>query len=290
MQRKRLRAGVALLALAAAASVAPGTTAPAQEARRRGRASTSTASPASSTCRAPRRSPTRRSRPATASSATPRGATSPSSSCRGSRRTLRYATISDWGTRRSDPDYNLFDRSFDLQFQLLKEKGWQPSLALGLPRLPRHRGLFRRVPGRHQDHRAGLHASPAASAGGGWPASAGSRTRSARSPTASAPATTTSARAATSTFDALLPRREDGLLRRRRVADADRQADAEGRDLVGRLYPRAAGPEVGLRAQVADQRRRRVPAAAGASRSAATTCTARPWASTSWSPATRTSR
>ena len=45
--------------------------------------------------------------------------------------TLRYATINDWG-RTDDPDYNLFDRSLDLQFQLLKDRGtWQPALALG---------------------------------------------------------------------------------------------------------------------------------------------------------------
>ena len=44
--------------------------------------------------------------------------------------TLRYSTISDWGSSE-DPGYNLFDRSLDLQFQLLKEKGWQPSVALG---------------------------------------------------------------------------------------------------------------------------------------------------------------
>ena len=35
--------------------------------------------------------------------------------------TLRYSTINDWG-RPDDPDYDLFDRSFDLQFQLLKEQ------------------------------------------------------------------------------------------------------------------------------------------------------------------------
>jgi hypothetical protein len=44
--------------------------------------------------------------------------------------TLRYANIDDWG-RPNDPDYNLFDRSLDLQFQLLKEKDWQPAVALG---------------------------------------------------------------------------------------------------------------------------------------------------------------
>ena len=44
--------------------------------------------------------------------------------------TLRYSTINDCG-RADDPDYNLFDRSLDLQFQLLKEKGWLPAVALG---------------------------------------------------------------------------------------------------------------------------------------------------------------
>ena len=44
--------------------------------------------------------------------------------------TLRYSTISDWGAP-DDPHYDLFDRSFDLQFQLWKEKDWQPSVALG---------------------------------------------------------------------------------------------------------------------------------------------------------------
>ena len=41
--------------------------------------------------------------------------------------TLRYSTIKRLGParrgRRLDPSYNLFDRSFDLQFQLLKERG-----------------------------------------------------------------------------------------------------------------------------------------------------------------------
>ena len=156
MQRKPLRAGVAMLALAAAASVAPGTTAPAQEAP-------------------PRPSlnlygvtglidmPSAESQPDAQVSA------SYSQFGKTARRnftfqflprvsaTVRYSTISDWGNGRRTRDYNLFDRSFDLQFQLLKEKGWQPSLALGLPRRPRHRGLFRRVPRRQQDRRAGLH-------------------------------------------------------------------------------------------------------------------------------------
>lgn len=45
--------------------------------------------------------------------------------------TLRYATITDWG-RSDDPGYDLFDRSFDLQLHLLDERGWRPSLAIGL--------------------------------------------------------------------------------------------------------------------------------------------------------------
>src|SRR5919106_4272126 len=45
--------------------------------------------------------------------------------------TLRYATIEDTG-QRDDPGFDLFDRSFDLQLQILNERGWQPSLALGL--------------------------------------------------------------------------------------------------------------------------------------------------------------
>ena len=44
---------------------------------------------------------------------------------------LRYSTVNDWG-KPNDPDYSLFDRSFDLTFQILNEQpGWQPSLALG---------------------------------------------------------------------------------------------------------------------------------------------------------------
>ncbi len=45
--------------------------------------------------------------------------------------TLRYATIRNWG-RSGEPDYDLFDRSFDLQLQLLDERGWRPALAVGL--------------------------------------------------------------------------------------------------------------------------------------------------------------
>jgi hypothetical protein len=47
--------------------------------------------------------------------------------------TLRYSTIDNWGNSE-DPSYDLFDRSFDVQFQLMNENrdGWRPSLALGL--------------------------------------------------------------------------------------------------------------------------------------------------------------
>jgi hypothetical protein len=130
MQRKPLRAGVALLALTAAASVAPGTTAPAQEA-------------------SPRPSlnlygvtglidmPSAEMQPDAQVSASYSGFGETS------RRnftfqllprvsaTLRYSTIDNWGNSE-DPGYSLFDRSIDFQFQLLKERGaWQPSLALG---------------------------------------------------------------------------------------------------------------------------------------------------------------
>lgn len=44
--------------------------------------------------------------------------------------TLRYATINNYG-KPGDPDYDLFDRSFDVSFQFLKEKGWQPAVTLG---------------------------------------------------------------------------------------------------------------------------------------------------------------
>lgn len=46
--------------------------------------------------------------------------------------TLRYSNIDDWGQFK-DPSYDLFDRSFDFQLQLLEEKGaWQPSFAVGI--------------------------------------------------------------------------------------------------------------------------------------------------------------
>ena len=91
------------------------------------------ASPASSTCRAPSPSRTGRCRRTIRSVRRDRrGGTSPSRSCRGCR--ARCATRRSTTSGRSgDPDENLFDRSFDLQLQLLKERGaWQPSLAIGL--------------------------------------------------------------------------------------------------------------------------------------------------------------
>lgn len=52
--------------------------------------------------------------------------------------TIRYSTIENWGQRNDngvyDPTYDLFDRSFDLQFTLLKEgewRPWTPAVALG---------------------------------------------------------------------------------------------------------------------------------------------------------------
>lgn len=52
--------------------------------------------------------------------------------------TLRYSTIKNWGQNDEfgvyNPSYDLYDRSFDLQYQLLDEdvNGWRPSLAIGL--------------------------------------------------------------------------------------------------------------------------------------------------------------
>ncbi len=37
---------------------------------------------------------------------------------------IRYSTIENWG-RNNDPRYELFDRSFDVQFTLLKEGEWR---------------------------------------------------------------------------------------------------------------------------------------------------------------------
>ncbi len=51
---------------------------------------------------------------------------------------LRYSTIQNWGQNNEegiyDPSYDLYDRSFDLQYQLVDEdvKGWRPSIAIGL--------------------------------------------------------------------------------------------------------------------------------------------------------------
>jgi hypothetical protein len=52
---------------------------------------------------------------------------------------VRYSTIDNWGQRdedtgRFDPNYDLFDRSFDLQFTLWREgdwRWWTPDVALG---------------------------------------------------------------------------------------------------------------------------------------------------------------
>lgn len=51
---------------------------------------------------------------------------------------VRYSTIENWGQRDDDgvydPTYDLFDRSFDVQFTLLKEgewRSWTPAIGLG---------------------------------------------------------------------------------------------------------------------------------------------------------------
>ncbi len=51
--------------------------------------------------------------------------------------TLRYSTIKNWGQNNDegvyDPEYSLYDRSFDVSFLLLREDydGWIPSVSLG---------------------------------------------------------------------------------------------------------------------------------------------------------------
>ncbi len=130
MSQGRLRAGVAMLALAAAASVAPGTTVPAQE--------------------APPPRPSLNLYGVTglidmpSAEEQPDGQVSASYSQFGNTQrrnftfqflprmsvTLRYSTIKDFGIVE-DPNYDLFDRSLDVQFQLLKEKDWLPAVGLG---------------------------------------------------------------------------------------------------------------------------------------------------------------
>ena len=196
MSQKRLRAGVALLALAAAASVAPGTTAPAQEA-------------------APPR-PSLNLYGVTglidmpSAEAQPDAQVSASYSQFGNTAAAQLhlpgpaAGVGDAAlfddqrlrARPDDPDYDLFDRSLDLQFQLLKEKGWQPSVALG----------FRDVLGTGvysaeylvatQDRGAGLHAHRRHRLGAARQRRRGREPVLLDRPTASAPARTTSARAA----------------------------------------------------------------------------------------------
>ena len=125
MTRARLRAGVALVALAAAAVVVPSNRAPAQEAKPRPSinlyGSTGLIDMPSA-------------------EAQPDGQITASYSQFGNtaRRnfsfqilprisgTLRYSTIKDWGQRDEDtgvfdPGYDLYDRSFDVTFQLLDE-------------------------------------------------------------------------------------------------------------------------------------------------------------------------
>ena len=111
----------------------------------------------------------------------------------------------NWGQRDEngvyDPTYDLFDRSFDLQFTLLRDgewRPWTPAVGARLPRLPRHRRLFQRVPRRDQDRVEDFKLT----AGIGWGRL--SRSQHVREPVLRdlvgrpATATTTSARAARS--------------------------------------------------------------------------------------------
>ena len=154
---------------------------------------------------------------------------------------LRYSKINDWGS--GDPR-DLFDRSFDLQLQILNEQpGWQPSLTLG----------FRDILGTGVYSAEYLVASKTVwrdftlTGGVGWGRLAGVKT--VENPFCAVAEVCASAtwirRGRQARVGPLLPRRGHGLLRRRRVADADRQADAEGGDLVRRLHPRAADPAAG---------------------------------------------
>lgn len=135
MSEKRLRAGAAVLALAAAAVVAPGSSAPAQDVARED---------------APRPRPSMNLYGSTGLIDLPSGEMQPDGQVTASysqfggfvRRnfdfqalprvemSLRYSTIHDWG-RPANPSYDLFDRSLDLRLQLLKEGTYVPSLTLG---------------------------------------------------------------------------------------------------------------------------------------------------------------
>ena len=102
--------------------------------------------------------------------------------------TVRYSTISDWGNA-DDPGLQPLRPQLRPAVPAPEGEGLAAVAGARLPRRPRHRGLFGASTWSPPRPSRGTSPSPAASAGGGWPASAGSRTRSARSPTASAPAT-----------------------------------------------------------------------------------------------------
>ena len=105
----------------------------------------------------------------------------------------------------------------------------------GLARLPRHRRLFERVPGGHEDRRRGLHADRRPRLG---PAERRRRLREPvlrRSPTASAPATNDFGEGGKLDFGRLLPRR--GRRRSSAASSGGRPTkfDAEGGVFVRRL-------------------------------------------------------
>ena len=178
------------------------------------------------------------------------------------------------GRRR--PGLDLFDRSFDLHIQLLNEQpGWQPSLMLG----------FRDILGTGVYSAEYLVASKTVCARlhahgrrGLGPAGRGEYRREPvlRRRGYDVRSRRRYRRGRQARVGPLFPRRGHGVLRRRRVADADREADAEGRGLVRRLHARAARP--GAPASTASRRSTSGPsiASAPASLSAATICTATP--------------
>ncbi|MBB5221156.1 hypothetical protein HNP73_001077 [Amaricoccus macauensis] len=140
MSERRLRAGAAVLALAAAAVVVPGSSAPAQDAVGRDADGREVALPR----------PSMNLYGSTGIIDMPSGEMQPDGQVTASysqfggfvRRnfsfqalprvemSLRYSTIHNWD-RPKDPTYDLFDRSLDLRLQLMREGDYLPSLTLG---------------------------------------------------------------------------------------------------------------------------------------------------------------
>ncbi|MFT3974276.1 MAG: YjbH domain-containing protein [Amaricoccus sp.] len=140
MSERRLRAGAAVLALAAAAAIAPGASAPAQDVPSRDAEGREVAA----------HRPSMNLYGSTGIIDLPSAEMQPDGQVTASysqfggfvRRnfdfqalprlemSLRYSTIHDWG-RPQNPDYDLFDRSLDMRLQLLREGDYLPSLTIG---------------------------------------------------------------------------------------------------------------------------------------------------------------